>query len=464
MMLRLANEFKIRLGTLQHILEGYKVADEIAKAGAGGSAFADWWGYKFEAFDAIPDNAAMMHGRGVLTSINSDSDDLARRLNTEAAKSMKHGGVSPEDAIRFVTINAAKQLRIDGKIGSLEAGQGRGLCDLARPSALELRARRADVDRRPEVFRSRGGPRSAEGLRGAARSARAEGARRAREGIGKPKEGEGKDEKAGAKPTAQLYRDSQQHAFVHRPLMISRARRSVCCVAGSLAVSMSSGRASDQHPCSSAGEADRACKGATIHPVSGPEIANGMIVFDNGKITAVGADAPIPAGAEVIDASGKHVYPGLISANTRARPDGDRRRARDGRFRWSPARSTRTRSSVTSINPDSEFLPVTRSNGILTALAVPEGGLISGTSAVVRMDGWTPAEMTVRAPAAMHLRWPNLKINRDPARAEVDRGSAEGHRQGAEDDPRRVRASRAPIGTRAKPRHPTSSPTCAGKR
>jgi hypothetical protein len=78
MMLRLAAEFKIRIGTLQHILEGYKVADEIAKAGAGASSFADWWGYKMEAYDAIPDNAAMMNGRGVLTTINSDSGDLAR--------------------------------------------------------------------------------------------------------------------------------------------------------------------------------------------------------------------------------------------------------------------------------------------------------------------------------------------------------------------------------------------------
>jgi len=156
-----------------------------------------------------------------------------------------------------------------------------------------------------------------------------------------------------------------------------------------------------------------AIRGAMIHPVSGPEIAAGVIVFENGKITAVGTDAPIPAGAEVIDATGKHVYPGLISANSVL-----------GLTEISAVRSTvdvqevgalnPNTSSVTSINPDSELLPVARSNGILTAHAVPEGGLISGTSVVMRMDGWTPAEMTVRAPAAMHLRWPNLKINRDP--------------------------------------------------
>ena len=123
MLLRVAEEFKIKIGTLQHILEGYKIADEIAKHGAGGSSFADWWAYKWEAFDAIPDNAAMMHSRGVLSSVNSDSGDLARRLNTEAGKSMKYGGMSAEEALKLVTIYPAKQLRIDGKTGSLEAGK-----------------------------------------------------------------------------------------------------------------------------------------------------------------------------------------------------------------------------------------------------------------------------------------------------------------------------------------------------
>lgn len=122
-MLRVANEFKIRIGTLQHILEGYKVAGEIAKAGVGASSFADWWAYKVEAWDAIPDNAAMTHSQGVLTSINSDSADLARRLNTEAAKTMKWGGLSAEEALKMVTIYPARQLRIEAKTGSLEAGK-----------------------------------------------------------------------------------------------------------------------------------------------------------------------------------------------------------------------------------------------------------------------------------------------------------------------------------------------------
>ena len=123
MLLRLASEFKIKIGTLQHILEGYKVADEIAKHGAGGSTFADWWAYKWEAFDAIPDNAAMMHSQGVLTSVNSDSGDLARRLNTEAGKSTKYGGLSADEALKLVTIYPARQLHIETRTGSLEPGK-----------------------------------------------------------------------------------------------------------------------------------------------------------------------------------------------------------------------------------------------------------------------------------------------------------------------------------------------------
>jgi N-acetylglucosamine-6-phosphate deacetylase len=115
--------FNVRVGTLQHVLEGYKIADEIAKHGAGASCFADWWAYKFEVYDAIPFAGALMRERGVLVSFNSDSSDLARRLNTEAAKAVKFGGVPEVEALKFVTINPAKQLGIDKRVGSLEPGK-----------------------------------------------------------------------------------------------------------------------------------------------------------------------------------------------------------------------------------------------------------------------------------------------------------------------------------------------------
>jgi imidazolonepropionase-like amidohydrolase len=123
MFLRLMEQFGITIGTLQHVLEGYKVADEIAAHGAGASAFSDWWAFKFEVYDAIPYAGSLMRERGVLVSFNSDDADLARRLHLEAAKAVKYGNTSEEEALHFVTINPAKQLRIDERTGSLEKGK-----------------------------------------------------------------------------------------------------------------------------------------------------------------------------------------------------------------------------------------------------------------------------------------------------------------------------------------------------
>jgi imidazolonepropionase-like amidohydrolase len=121
--LRVMERFGVRVASLQHILEGYKVADEIAKHGAGASAFSDWWGYKFEVYDAIPYAGSLMRERGVNVSFNSDSSDLARRMNLEAAKAVKYGGTPEVEALKFVTINPAKQLGIDRMVGSLEVGK-----------------------------------------------------------------------------------------------------------------------------------------------------------------------------------------------------------------------------------------------------------------------------------------------------------------------------------------------------
>ena len=123
MFARLSQELGFTVATFQHVLEGYKVADVIAGIGAGGSTFADWWAYKMEVIDAIPYNGALMQSAGVVTSFNSDSDELARRLNADAAKAVKYGGLSETDALKLVTINPAKQLRIDARAGSLEVGK-----------------------------------------------------------------------------------------------------------------------------------------------------------------------------------------------------------------------------------------------------------------------------------------------------------------------------------------------------
>jgi imidazolonepropionase-like amidohydrolase len=123
MFLRLMEDFGVKVGTLQHVLEGYKVADEIAKHGAGASTFSDWWAYKFEVYDAIPYGGSLMRDRGVVVSFNSDDADLARRLYLEAAKAVKYGGTPEEEALKFVTLNPAKQLLIHQRVGSLEPGK-----------------------------------------------------------------------------------------------------------------------------------------------------------------------------------------------------------------------------------------------------------------------------------------------------------------------------------------------------
>ena len=123
MMLQVAKDFGFRVASFQHVLEGYKVADEIAAAGSGASTFADNWAYKLEAFDAIPHNAALMAERGVRVSINSDSDERARRLYQEAAKAMHYGGASEEEALKMITLHAAWQLGIDKRVGSIEVGK-----------------------------------------------------------------------------------------------------------------------------------------------------------------------------------------------------------------------------------------------------------------------------------------------------------------------------------------------------
>jgi imidazolonepropionase-like amidohydrolase len=123
MLLRVAKEFGFKVRTLQHVLEGYKVADEIAAAGVGASTFSDWWAYKVEAYDAIPYNTALLTKRGVVVSVNSDDAAEATHLNQEAVKAMKFGGLTHDEALKLVTINPAMQLGIEKRVGSIDVGK-----------------------------------------------------------------------------------------------------------------------------------------------------------------------------------------------------------------------------------------------------------------------------------------------------------------------------------------------------
>jgi len=123
MLMKVAEKFDFRIKIFTHILEGYKVADIMAKHGVGGSTFSDWWGYKYEVNDAIPFNASIMHNAGVTVALNSDNSELSRRLNLEAAKAFKYGNISQEEAWKFVTLNPAKLLNLDDRVGSLKVGK-----------------------------------------------------------------------------------------------------------------------------------------------------------------------------------------------------------------------------------------------------------------------------------------------------------------------------------------------------
>jgi imidazolonepropionase-like amidohydrolase len=163
MLIRVADEMGFKIRTFQHVLEGYKVAKEIAAHGAGASTFSDWWAYKIEAYDASPYNAAIMTKKGVVVSLNSDSDELQRHLNLEAAKTMRYGGLSENEALAMVTINPAKQLGIDDTVGSIEVGKSADLVlfdkdplsGFSKPQKVwidghEYFDREKDIETRPE--------------------------------------------------------------------------------------------------------------------------------------------------------------------------------------------------------------------------------------------------------------------------------------------------------------------------
>ncbi|MEM7552389.1 MAG: amidohydrolase family protein [Bacteroidota bacterium] len=147
MLMHVADDFDFKVNTFTHILEGYKVADKMAEHGAGGSTFADWWAYKYEVIDAIPYNPALMHDAGVVVAVNSDDAEMARRLNQEAAKSVKYADMSEEDAWKLVTLNPAKLLHLDDRMGSIKVGKDADLVLWSdHPLSIYAKAEKTIVD------------------------------------------------------------------------------------------------------------------------------------------------------------------------------------------------------------------------------------------------------------------------------------------------------------------------------
>ncbi len=379
MLLRLAEELGFRIATLQHVLEGYKVAKEIAAHGAGASTFADWWGYKIEAVDAIPYNAALMHRKGVLVSLNSDSAEHSRRLNVEAAKTMKWGGLSEDEALALVTINPARQLRIDDRVGSIEVGKDADLIIWTRhPLSAYAIVDRTYID--GELYYDR--PADTDRLTELQR----EKASLTAEAASERSEPSTSDDDSGTDPRAT--------GAAGIP-----TRGSLGTTGRTPAVSPIARDTADS-------DSVVAITNARIVPVTRPIIERGSIVIRGGRIASLGSNVPVPPDAEVIDANGGHVYPGWINPWTTiglSDPGAGGYADATEIHEFNPHLRTRV-----AYHNDSDAIPIARANGITTAGVALSGGMLGGQVAVMNLAGWTWEESTVRASAGASLDFPAI--------------------------------------------------------
>jgi imidazolonepropionase-like amidohydrolase len=363
MLMRVAERHGFRIDAFTHVLEGYRVADEMAAHGAAASTFSDWWMFKLEAFEATPWNMKIMHDRGVLTSLNSDIPWLQSSMIYEMQKPVKYGGVSKLDAMRMLTLYPAQQLRIEHLVGSLEVGKHGDIVLLnGDPFNTFTRVEKTIVD--GIVYYDR---LDEETMRG-------EPVRRI----------------AGAQPEAEVA--GRQWPAVNAPL-VSEVQ--------SVPASHKLTDPVDRSPVT-------AIVGGTVHPVSRAPIAGGVVLIRNGRIAAVGtaAEVQVPADARRVDVTGSHVYPGMmdpftavglidIEAITPARDDRE-----VGSF-------NPHMRSLFSINPYSEGIFVGRANGVTSILTTVGTGIVQGTASVVQLRGDTPEQMAIASRNAMVVSFPS---------------------------------------------------------
>jgi len=339
MIMRVAQQYGFDLATLQHVLEGYKVAKEMADAGVGGSAFADWWGYKMEAYDAVPQCAALMDDAGVLSSVNSDSNDLVRRMYGEAAKSVGYAGHDRVRSLQLVTINPAKQLGIGSRVGSIEVGKDADLVlHTGDPLSSLSRVVWTMVDGEIEFER--------------------------RDTFG-----------FDAAPLEPPAPEELPEALAPDP----------------------------------EGGPVTALVGGTLHTVRGAVIEGGTLLMQDGRILVAGVLEEVPASARVIDATGLHLWPGMIALHTEL-----------GLREVSAVNATMDVREIggnqpdvhalRAINADSAHIGVTRSNGITRAQVTPKGGgPMCGLSALIDLNGDNWEELSYVDRDMLHVRFPGVR-------------------------------------------------------
>jgi imidazolonepropionase-like amidohydrolase len=353
-LMRVAERFGFKIDVQTHVLEGFRVAKEMAEHGAGGSTFSDWWHYKLEAYDAIPHNAAIMHRQGVLTALNSDISWLQAFMIYEFPKAVKWGGVSKEDALRMLTTYPARMMHIQDRVGTLEVGKDGDVVLLnGDPFDTFVRVEKTIVD-----------------------------------GI--------------------VYYDVHDEAGTRKepfdplpPLPLT----------GLGPGNLTDTRVESGYDASLATElldgASFVLAGGTVHPVARPVIEDGVVIVRAGRITAVGTASQISVPDDLvrIDVTGKHVYPGMIDPLTNL-----------GIYEFGAVGQAADMSETGAFNPHvraisavvpySAAINVARANGITAALVTQTSGVIQGTAGVVQLRGDTYERMSVKPEAALMVAFP----------------------------------------------------------
>ena len=353
-LMRVAERFGFRIPVMTHVMEGFKVADEMAAHGAGGSSFSDEWHYKLEAYDGIPHSPAIMHQHGVLTALNSDISWLQAFMIHEFPKAVKWGGVSKEDALKMLTLFPAQMLRIEDRVGSLVEGKDGDVVLLnGDPFNTYVRVEKTIVDGIVYYDLSDEAGTRNQPFNPLPALPRAD--------LG-PGDIEGIQEEVGYD--------------------------------GSLAEELLGGEA-------------LVFTGGTIHPVSRPPIENGVMIVRGGRITAVGSssEVSIPDDAERLDVTGKHLYPGMIDplTNLGIFEFGQVGQATD--VTETGAYNPHVRA-ISAVVPYSAAINVARANGITSALVTQTSGVIQGTAGVVQLQGDTYERMAVNPEAVLMVAFP----------------------------------------------------------
>ncbi len=360
MLMRVAERFGFKIDAFTHILEGFRIADELREHGAHASTFSDWWQYKLEAYDAIPHNAALMAERGVLTALNSDLTWLQPFMTWEIPKPVQYGGASPEEALRMLTLNPAIMLGIEDRVGSLEVGKDGDVVILTGdPFNAFSRVEYTVID-----------------------------------GI--------------------VYYDSNREVETRGEPVLelpeTASDRYVAEADATRTLGTGSVQTTDLAELDpvNPGVETVALVGATIHPVSRASFEDGVLVMAEGRIQAVGprGQVEIPSGARQIDVSGQHLFPGMIDPVTYL-----------GLFEiGSISQASADRSDIGDFNPHIRALGayqphgrapfVARARGITSVLTAQTGGIIQGMGSVVDLGGDTFERAAILGEGALMVNLP----------------------------------------------------------